>query len=56
MWVHGTVEGASAEFARGVECGVDDPSGVVWEGFLVGYFEGCALGGKAYVVWMRYLH
>ena len=35
---------------------MDGPSEAVLEGLLVGYFEGCALGGKACGVWMLSLH
>ncbi len=35
---------------------MDGPNEAVCEGFLVLYFEGCALGGKACGVWMVSLH
>jgi hypothetical protein len=55
VWVHGAIEGAGEEFALGVERGVYGGGEAVWKSSLVGYFEGCVLGGESCGGWVESL-
>ncbi len=43
VWVHGTIKWVGEEFARGVECCVDDRSEALWKSMLVFFCRACAL-------------